>query len=127
MGVVKTATLSADWATVKVQPISSATASALSHAEPKLLKIKGGPLIAILGYRGRPPADSVVSAIVARMGATLKAGANEGQWVPAWMEINAENSSQNTWNAGGLDRQGYWWIQKRGILERGSGPTQESL
>jgi hypothetical protein len=91
----------------------------------KLLKIKGGPLSAILGYRSIPPADNVVSAIAARMGATLKAGVSEDLWVPAWVEINAEHSGKNTWNAVGIDRQGYWWIEKRGALEKGFGPPKK--
>jgi hypothetical protein len=91
----------------------------------KLLKIKGGPLSAILGYRGIPPADNVVSSIAARMGARLKAGVNENLWVPAWIEINAENPGKNTWNAVGIDPQGYWWIEKRGIMERGFGPPKK--
>ena len=93
----------------------------------KLLKIKGGPLSAILGYRGIPPGDNVVSSIAARMGATLKAGVNENLWVPAWIEINAENPGKNTWNAVGIDRQGYWWIEKRGVMERGFGPPKKVL
>jgi hypothetical protein len=91
----------------------------------KLLKIKGGPLSAILGYRGVPPADNVVGSIAARMGATLKTGANENLWVPAWIEINAENPGKNTWNAVGIDSQGFWWIEKRGILEKGFGPPKK--
>jgi hypothetical protein len=91
----------------------------------KLLKIKGGPLNAILGYRDAPPADNVVSSIAARMGATLKAGVDERQWVSAWIEINAENPGKNTWNAVGIDPQGYWWIEKRGIIEKGFGPPKK--
>jgi hypothetical protein len=93
----------------------------------KLLKVKGGPLSAILGYRGVPPADSVVSSIAARMGAKLKASVNENLWVPAWIEINAEHPGKNTWNAVGIDPKGYWWIEKRGIMERGFGPTNKAL
>jgi hypothetical protein len=93
----------------------------------KLLKIKGGPLSAILGYRGIPPADNVVSAIAARMGAALKAGVKANLWVPTWIEINAENPGKNTWNAVGIDPKGYWCIEKRGILEKGFGPPKKLL
>jgi hypothetical protein len=94
----------------------------------KLLKAKGGPLSAIMGYRDEAPADIPVgNAIAARMGAAIRAGLNEDQWVPAWLQINADHSGQNTWNAVGMDANGYWWIEKRGLAEKGLGPPKKLL
>jgi hypothetical protein len=91
----------------------------------KLLKVKGGPLSAILGYRGVAPADNVVASIAAQIGAKLKASVNENRWVSTWIEINAENPGKNTWNAVGIDPKGYWSIEKRGIIEKTFGPPKK--
>jgi hypothetical protein len=44
---------------------------------------------------------------------------------PPGFEINAENPGKNTWNAVGIDLQGYWWIEKRGVMEKGFGPPKK--
>jgi hypothetical protein len=80
----------------------------------KLLKSNGGSLTTILGYRGVAPADDPVGADIAqRMSATIAAGLSDDQWVLAWLKINGDHPGQDTYNAAGIDRRGFWWIEKR--------------
>jgi OmpA family len=85
----------------------------------KLLKSKGGPLTAILGYGGEAPADKPVGNEIAyQMGEKIVAGLNDDQWVKVWLKINGDHSGRQTWNAVGMDEKGYWWIEKRSQSDR---------
>ncbi len=85
----------------------------------KLLKSKGGPLTAILGYRDEAPTDKHVRMDIARaMGARIARGMSDDKWVQAWLEINGDHSGKNTWNAVGLDQKGYWAIAERSKWSR---------
>jgi hypothetical protein len=69
-----------------------------------------GPLTAILGYKDKAPLDNPTGKKIAeRMGrATPDGGLGDKDWVPTWLEINAEyRDGHNTWNAVGMDAAGY--------------------
>jgi hypothetical protein len=85
----------------------------------KLLKTKGGPLSAILGYSGEDTLDkSVENEIAAQMGAKIAGGLDEDEWVEAWLTINGDHKGKRTWNAVGMDTKGYWWIEERSLKAR---------
>jgi hypothetical protein len=84
-----------------------------------LLKSKGGPLTAILGYRGdSPDIGSVGKSIAALMGEKISAGLKDDAWVKTWLLLNAEHSGKDTWSAVGMDTTGYYWIQARSLWSR---------
>ena len=71
-----------------------------------LLTSKGGPLEAMLGYRGSAPCDSPVGENIAKeMGERMAKGSTD--YVQDWLEIN---KSVRALNAAGMDAKGYWWI-----------------
>ena len=85
----------------------------------KLLKAKGGPLTAILGYGSEAPADKTVgNEIASQMGKKIVAGLNDDQWVKVWLKINGDHPGRHTWNAVGIDEKGYWWIEERSQADR---------
>jgi OmpA family len=83
-----------------------------------LLKRWGGPLTAILGYRGKAPFDRIEgSQIAVLMAKKIAAGLAADQWVQAWLELHANPDQKRLpefRNAVGLDQKGYWWIGERG-------------
>jgi hypothetical protein len=83
------------------------------------LKNKGGPLTAVLGYRGAAPdLASVAMGIAIEMGKRIAAGLDDDEWVLAWLEVNGNDPGANTWNAVGLDTRGYWWIEDGTVSSR---------
>jgi OmpA family protein len=82
-----------------------------------LLKRWGGPLTAILGYRGTAPFDRIEgSQIATLMGKKIAAGLNADQWVQVWLQLHANPDQKRLpefRNAVGMDEKGYWWIGKR--------------
>jgi hypothetical protein len=89
----------------------------------KFLKSKGGPVTVILGYRDSAPAEDVAADIAQQMAAVAK-GLSEDKWADAWIKINGDHQGDNTWNAVSMDANGYTWIEKRNVLERGAGPPK---
>ncbi|GMA15728.1 hypothetical protein E5F05_06105 [Deinococcus metallilatus] len=70
----------------------------------ELLRTKGGPLTALLGYEASAPLDHPNGEAIARdMGARLAAGSRN--FARDWMEVNAAHKA---WNAVALDTRGYW-------------------
>jgi hypothetical protein len=77
-------------------------------------KRQGGPLLAILGYQDdSPDIKTVGKEIAEKMGEKIAAGLKEDEWVQAWLKINGDHPGKNTWNAVGMDHNGYWWIEGR--------------
>jgi len=69
-----------------------------------------GPLAAILGYKDQAPLDNPTGKEIAtRMGSAIPdGGLGDKDWVPTWLEINAEyRDGHNTRNAVGMDAAGY--------------------
>ena len=84
-----------------------------------LLKTKGGPLTAIMGYRDLAPAiKDVGKQIAEQMGKKIASGIKDDEWVETWLSINAEHPGKDTWNAVGIDQSGYSWIEKRSAWSR---------
>ena len=74
----------------------------------KLLRKKGGPLTALLGYKGSAPLDANGGDKIATdMGKRIAAGLRPDQWVDAWLRVNG---SYRAWNAVGMDSRGYWTL-----------------
>jgi hypothetical protein len=105
--------------------VSKGTATGGPGSEwAKLLKSgnAGGPLIAILGYEDEAPAEKHVGEEIAKtMGKRISKGLKEDEWVHAWLEINGDHDGRNTWNAVGLDRRGYWWIEEKSTWDKSKG------
>jgi hypothetical protein len=77
----------------------------------KLLRTKGGPLTAILGYKDEAPVENPVGKeIAAQMGKKIAAGLNQNQWTLTWLDINQRHDGDNTSNAVGMDASGYLQI-----------------
>jgi hypothetical protein len=84
-----------------------------------LLRSKGGPVAAILGYQDDAPnIGDVGQDIATQMGTKLAAGLNDDELVPTWLKINGDQPGKNTWNAVGIDAKGYWWIEEKSMWER---------
>jgi OmpA family len=85
----------------------------------KLLKAKGGPLTAILGYRAEAPAWTTAAELAKQMAERIRtsaAGWKDDHWVRAWLQLNGDhedNRGRKTWNAVGMAGSGYWWIRDR--------------
>lgn len=74
---------------------------------------RGRGLTAILGYKDKAPLDNPTGKqIAAQMGSAIAAGLRDEDWVPKWLEINAEHPGHHSWNAVGMDAVGYWQIVK---------------
>ena len=76
-----------------------------------LLRGKGGPLEALLGYRGAAPCDTPNGNRIAKaMGARMAAGSSN--FAHDWLTVNHD---EHATNAAAIDDQGFWYIE-RGIL-----------
>ena len=71
-----------------------------------LLKTRGGPLTAILGYRDGVPSPNDQQDIATTMGAAITRASTDDQWAKLWLE-------NNTPGAVAMNRRGYWWIRER--------------
>jgi hypothetical protein len=78
----------------------------------KLVRDKGCPLIAILGYSDEAPSDFVGKEIAKRMGEKIAGGLKPDDWVKTWLEVHAAYPERNTVNAVGINASAYWWIEK---------------
>lgn len=83
----------------------------------KLLKAEGGPLTAILGYRGTAPLDRVDGGVggdhIALEMAQAMVDSLKSDWksyARKWVEINARYPVTRT--AAAMDDKGYWYINK---------------
>lgn len=84
--------------------LSGSSASGPGAEWAKLLRTKGGPLTALLGYEASAPLDRPNGDAIARdMGARLAAGSR--RFARDWMEVNA---AHRAWNAVAIDTSGYW-------------------
>ena len=90
-----------------------------------LLDDGDGPLRAILGYRGKAPFDRIEGKQIATlMGQKIAAGVDKDRWVRTWLELHVGPSMKKLpefRNAVGMDKSGYYWIGKRGILRQLAG------
>jgi hypothetical protein len=80
----------------------------------KLLMRKGGPLFAILSYRGTAPLDKNGGDLVALQMAKAivkDLGTNWDAYARRWVEINARLPQTQT--AAAMDGAGYWFINKQ--------------
>jgi hypothetical protein len=72
-----------------------------------LLRAKGGPLTALLGYRKGAPCDSPngnrIAAAFAR-----RVAAGSSRFAHDWLTVNGD---ENANNAVAIDERGYWWIE----------------
>lgn len=72
-----------------------------------LLRAKGGPLVALLGYRDRAPCDTPNGDAIARqMAQRLAKGSTN--FARDWLEVNGNNNADN---AVAMDDRGYWRIE----------------
>lgn len=73
----------------------------------QLLRAKGGPLAALLGYGSGAPCDSPNGARIAQqMAQRLKRGSTS--FARDWLTVNGNNNANN---AVAMDDRGYWWIE----------------
>jgi hypothetical protein len=80
----------------------------------KLLLRKGGPLFAILGYRGTAPLDSNGGDLIGKEMARAivkDLGHNWDAYARRWVEINARFPQTRT--AAAMDGAGYWFINQK--------------
>jgi hypothetical protein len=78
----------------------------------ELLYNRQGPLMALLGYRYRAPADVNVGNKVAEEMAKAIAGdlgTDYDRYAKVWLEINSRQGGLG-WGAAAYDLQGYWYI-----------------
>jgi hypothetical protein len=76
-----------------------------------LLKGRGGPFTAILGYRDGGPSTGDQQDIAKMMGEAIARGLADDKWSEAWLGLN-------TPGAVAMDGQGYWWIEERSTWSR---------
>jgi peptidoglycan hydrolase-like protein with peptidoglycan-binding domain len=73
----------------------------------RLLSGRGGPLVALLGYRGSAPCDNPSgNRIAKRMAQRMALGSTT--FARDWLEVNGDNNANN---AVAMDGRGYWWIE----------------
>lgn len=73
----------------------------------RLLRAKGGPLTALLGYRKGAPCDNPNGDRIAQqMAQRMARGATN--FARDWLEVNGNNNANN---AVAMDDRGYWWIE----------------
>jgi outer membrane protein OmpA-like peptidoglycan-associated protein len=73
----------------------------------RLLRAKGGPLSALMGYQRGAPCDSPNGERIARqMAQRLARGSTN--FARDWLEVNGDNNANN---AVAMDTRGYWWIE----------------
>jgi len=78
----------------------------------ELLYTKQGPLMALLGYRYRAPADTPMGNKVAEeMGKAIAGGlgGNYDEYARTWLHINSRIGGMG-WGAAAFDSKGYWYI-----------------
>lgn len=75
-----------------------------------LLSGRGGPLVALLGYRASAPLDRPVGDRIAHaFGARLAAGLPTGDALArAWLTVNGDHNANN---ACALTARGFWWLE----------------
>ncbi|GIJ64029.1 FAD-dependent oxidoreductase [Virgisporangium aurantiacum] len=72
----------------------------------RLLRSKGGPLVALLGYQRGAPCDSPNGdAIAAAMAARIRSGSTD--YAKDWLTANGDHNANN---AVAIDNRGYWTI-----------------
>jgi hypothetical protein len=94
-----------------------------------LLSLKGGPLVALLGYRGGSPKDrpdfpfdpgsgrpnepvgeivaTEMGRKIAEIGKDIVTRDGAIQLIKAWLDVNGDHRA---WNAVAMGQSGYWWI-----------------
>ena len=86
----------------------------------RLLYSDEGPLVALLGYRDLAPLDSGGGDVVAeRMAQAMARELKDDfgtRYTLKWLEIN-QKYGESTWTAAAIDLQGYWYINKKQILD----------
>ncbi len=86
---------------------STSPASGPGMGWARLLRAKGGPLAALLGYQRGAPCDSPNGERIARqMGQRMAGGSTN--FARDWLEVNGDNNANN---AVAMDARGYWWIE----------------
>lgn len=73
----------------------------------RLLRAKGGPLVALVGYQRGAPCDSPNGDKIAKqMAQRMTRGSTS--FARDWLTVNGDNNANN---AVAMDDQGYWWIE----------------
>lgn len=86
---------------------SGSSASGPGVGWSSLLRAKGGPLVAILGYAGSAPCDSPNGERIANLMAQ-RINRGSTSFAKDWLTVNGDNNANN---AVAMDDQGYWWIE----------------
>jgi hypothetical protein len=86
---------------------SSSPSSGPGLGWSRLLRAKGGPLAALLGYQRGAPCDNPNGDRIARQMAQRMAKGSTN-FARDWLEVNGDNNANN---AVAMDDQGYWWIE----------------
>lgn len=89
--------------------LSTSPPSGPGVAWTRLLRAKGGPLVALLGYQQGAPCDNPNGDAIARaMAARLKAGSTD--YARDWLTANGDHNADN---AVAIDGRGYWTIDSK--------------